>query len=334
MDFATAQVVLKLQLDDVDAILKALPKIDKNGIVNSERVAFSALGDELLKKWHDIRGQAFAHKIIQEDNADRRVYEKLLREEQQAERDHDLARRLADEPASQGLAVPLALSVYDNVADQMSEADDDETLVNKNLSFDLTSMQTALPKDDTLLDGRDKSVQAEIPFATCSSCLDIHPARDTLQLSCKDDGDVEAHAYCRECLTRLFECSTTDTSHFPPRCCSEIIPITSCIPFLPSEVISRFVAKREEFDMVDRTYCSNKTCSSWIRPANIVAGVATCADCAQKTCVTCKNEQHNALCQEDKDVKELMSVAKAKRWQTCPKCKEMVELERGCFHIT
>lgn len=56
MDSATAQVVLKLQLDDVDAILKTLPKTDKNGAVNSERVAFAALGDELLRKWNNLRG--------------------------------------------------------------------------------------------------------------------------------------------------------------------------------------------------------------------------------------------------------------------------------------
>lgn len=86
MDSATAQVVLKLQLDDVDAILKTLPKTDKNGAVNSERVAFAALGDELLRKWNNLRGQAFARNIGQEENSSREAYKKLLSEEQQAER--------------------------------------------------------------------------------------------------------------------------------------------------------------------------------------------------------------------------------------------------------
>jgi hypothetical protein len=169
---------------------------------------------------------------------------------------------------------------------------------------------------------------------TCSSCLERIPLRDMLQLPCKDKADIEAHAYCRDCLTRLFECSIVDSSHFPPRCCSKIIPVFSCIPFLPSAVFSRFVAKREELETLDRTYCSNSTCSSWIRPANIAAGIATCVECVQNTCVTCKKKQHDGLCLEDQDVKKLMNFAKAKRWQTCPKCKEMVELERGCYHIT
>ncbi|CAN9328659.1 unnamed protein product [Alternaria alternata] len=412
MDSATAQVVLKLQLDDVDAILKTLPKTDKNGAVNSERVAFAALGDELLRKWNNLRGQAFARNIVQEENSSREAYKKLLGEEQQAERDHDLACRLSGKPVPQRPAVQHAYAMYKNVADQKSEPVNDKTLADKDLHSDLTSMQTKPskngllsgkkrlaeddlkpdlgpnsfkrarvddakdeddnsitpnirtttskkrtvsldpaifrenedgrtkrakldnPTNESLLSGHDGTAQTGTLSATCSSCLDIHAACNMLQLPCRNDGDVEAHAYCRECLTRLFECSITDTSHFPPRCCSKIIPIFNCIPFLPSAVFSRFVAKREELEMVDRTYCSNKTCSNWIRPASIVADTATCAECAQKTCVTCKNERHDGLCPEDKDVKKLMGVAKAKRWQTCPKCKEMVELERGCFHIT
>lgn len=33
-------------------------------------------------------------------------------------------------------------------------------------------------------------------------------------------------------------------------------------------------------------------------------------------------------------MKELMGVAKRNRWQTCPNCKEIVELDQGCYHIT
>jgi len=169
---------------------------------------------------------------------------------------------------------------------------------------------------------------------TCSSCLDEHPNHDILQLPCKDEGDGEKHAYCRDCLQRLFESSVTDPSHFPPRCCSKIIPLFSCTPFLPQPLITRFVARREELETVDRTYCSDTKCSKWVRPENIEAKVANCPACGQKTCATCKGKHHEGLCPEDKDVKELLNVAKQKRWQTCPNCKEMVELEQGCYHIT
>jgi hypothetical protein len=178
------------------------------------------------------------------------------------------------------------------------------------------------------------SAISAIQNGTCSSCLDIHRKHDMLHLPCKDEHGQESHAYCRDCLRRLFESSVTDPSHFPPRCCSKIISLFSCLPFLPQPLVARFVARREELGTVNRTYCSNTGCSKWIRPANIEANVARCTECSWKTCTTCKGNQHAGLCPEDKAVKELMDVARQKRWQTCPNCKEMVELERGCYHIT
>ncbi|RYN84833.1 hypothetical protein AA0120_g9220 [Alternaria tenuissima] len=247
MDSATAQVVLKLQLDDVDAILKTLPKTDKNGAVNSERVAFAALGDELLRKWNNLRGQAFARNIVQEENSSREAYKKLLGEEQQAERDHDLACRLSGKPVPQRPAVQHAYAMYKNVADQKSEPVNDKTLADKDLHSDLTSMQTK-PSKNGLLSGKKRLAED-----------DLKP-------------DLGPNSFKR---VRVDDAKDEDDNSITP---------------------------------------------------NI--------QCAQKTCVTCKNERHDGLCPEDKDVKKLMGVAKAKRWQTCQKCKEMVELERGCFHIT
>jgi hypothetical protein len=86
MDTATVRVVLKLQLDEVDAILKTLPMTSDSGVINGERVAFTAFRDELLKKWHNVHGQAFANNIIKEENASREAFKRLLSEEQQAER--------------------------------------------------------------------------------------------------------------------------------------------------------------------------------------------------------------------------------------------------------
>lgn len=169
---------------------------------------------------------------------------------------------------------------------------------------------------------------------TCSSCMDLHDKHDMLELPCKDESGKKPHAYCRDCLQHLFESSVTDPSHFPPRCCSKIISLFSCTPFLPQSLITRFVARQEELGTPNRAYCSNLKCSKWIRPANIKANEATCPACLQKTCATCKGKQHIGLCPEDDDVKELMNVARQKRWQAYPHCKEMVELERGCCHIT
>ncbi|KAI8940505.1 hypothetical protein NX059_004182 [Plenodomus lindquistii] len=150
---------------------------------------------------------------------------------------------------------------------------------------------------------------------TCSSCLDVHPKHDILELSCKGDDEFETHAYCRGCLEGLFESSVTDPSHFPPRCCSKIISLFSCTPFLSATLVARFVSRREELETPNRTYCSDATCSKWVHPDEIHGNVATCSSCTRKTCALCKGKAHTgSLCPEDKDVKELMNVAQQKRW--------------------
>ncbi|KAF1959256.1 hypothetical protein CC80DRAFT_324070 [Byssothecium circinans] len=168
----------------------------------------------------------------------------------------------------------------------------------------------------------------------CSGCLEPHPGFDTLELPCKRPEELTNHAYCRDCLAGHFDSSITDPSSFPPRCCTRIIPLFNCLPFLPNELVERFVERREELDTPDRTYCSNPECSKWVKPQNIAAGIATCSVCSSTTCTTCKGKQHDGLCPEDQAVKELMGVAESKRWKTCPECRNMVELELGCNHIT
>ncbi|KAH7068557.1 hypothetical protein FB567DRAFT_565247 [Paraphoma chrysanthemicola] len=445
MDPPSARLALKLQLEDVDAILKSLPTSSTDAKVVSEIAAFRSLRNELVKKWQEVTGQCFAYNVLREENMNRVAFKRLLSEEQQAERDHDMACRLAGKPVPQraplfntgneaeragsaakatlnGAAEGLNKSRADAAGTQTTSAlskqpftvskplhpstsgkrtaeeqltrssdqtaapsqvatgkrtrVDDETeedklaevaalesaKTKKRVAFldpavlredDDRTKRTKLDerKDDqpTGLDNASKGTSSTAAvstastgvsgpstpvMATCSSCLDQHAKRDMLELSCSDESNTERHAYCRECLVRLFESSVTDPSHFPPRCCSKIIPFFKCIQFLPAPLFARFIARREELGTPNRTYCSNNQCSKWVRPANIEANVATCAECSQKTCTTCKAKQHEGLCQEDKDVKELMSVARQKRWQMCPSCKEMVELERGCYHIT
>ncbi|KAH4993882.1 hypothetical protein HBH95_050150 [Parastagonospora nodorum] len=433
MDPATARMALKLQLDDVDAILKAFPPNDINAAAMSEKVAFSMLGEELVRKWQEVSGQYIAYNILKEENNNRAAFKRLLSEEQQAERDHDMACRLAGKPVPQRAPPPANRSANDQTTARQNEAINGPVSALEKLRFDLSGTQTAagLPKlhaslkraaeeqltlkiekkaasesvmaskqatvedvpdaeapprgtlepgpsktqkrvaslDPVVLrerdDGRTKRLRHDmegggvasrlytaaatksvsetekaadkvsaVSRGTCSSCLDMHPMHDMLQLPCKDENEPENHAYCRDCLQRLFQSSVTDPSHFPPRCCNRIIPLFSCTPFLTQPLIAKFVERREELGTSDRTYCSNNKCSKWVRPADIQANVGTCAECKEKTCATCKGKQHGGLCPEDKDVKELMSFAKEKRWQTCPNCKEMVELERGCYHIT
>lgn len=87
MDPATARLALKMQLDDVDAILKAPPQGRSDDGAESERVAFEVLRGELVRKWNEVHGQVYACNILKEENANRVAFKRLLDEEQQAERE-------------------------------------------------------------------------------------------------------------------------------------------------------------------------------------------------------------------------------------------------------
>ncbi|KAI4680294.1 uncharacterized protein J4E84_007942 [Alternaria hordeiaustralica] len=303
MDPETTRIVLKLQLDDVHAILKALPNTSNDGAVNSERVAFAALRDELTRKWQEVHGRVFAHNMIRKENAGRESFRKLLNEEQQAERDHDMACTLAGQPVPQRPVVSVDNGVHNNAAAQRQEPIDHRTLASNNLRFDLSGTQIAPSRVELL---HNKKRPAEDDARPTSASSNFKRAR-------VDDVDDED----RNSITPYTHNSTLKKRT------ARVDPAT-----LREEDDGR--TKRTKLDpQVDAAPVADATHV----PSSETVCIAACMKCTQKTCVTCKKKQHTGLCLEDQDVKKLMEVAKAKRWKTCPKCKEMIELEAGCYHI-
>jgi hypothetical protein len=86
MDPTTTRLVLKLQLDDVNAILKTLPASSTDPVVINEVSAFKCIRAEILRRWQEEHSQSLAHSILKEENANRETFKRLLSEEQQAER--------------------------------------------------------------------------------------------------------------------------------------------------------------------------------------------------------------------------------------------------------
>jgi len=343
MDPASTRLAMRLHLEDIETILKR-NKENADSRANDEVVAFQALRAEIIKKWTEVNGKCAAMAILREENANRAIFTRLLSEEKQAEDDHDLACRLA------GLGPPVRADRslkrgIEEAEDLKSEAVNGKLDEVKRVRFSIEEcpLTGKLPHEPTnqskpsssgfLTDGKGKGKVGMDIHVECSSCLERHPKFDVLQLTCKGKDNERAHAYCRDCLEGLFEASITDSSLFPPRCCSIPIGLFSCTPFLSKDLFARFVAKREELAEGNPIYCSNTACAQWIKSADITADIATCLSCSQKTCSTCKGKQHEGLCPEDQDVKHLMDVAKEKQWKTCPNCKNMVELNMGCYHI-
>jgi E3 ubiquitin-protein ligase RNF144 len=165
----------------------------------------------------------------------------------------------------------------------------------------------------------------------CCACTEKVGVSDTLTFAC----EPEAYTYCRTCLFELFKHALTNTTLFPPRCCKATIPLEICRAVLPKDLIKDFDLKVEELATPNPTFCYNADCSKFIRLSEIVADIGTCVFCTEKTCARCKGPEHEeGLCPSDPHVQLLMDAAKRSKWQQCTKCKTMVELSTGCFHMT
>ncbi len=161
----------------------------------------------------------------------------------------------------------------------------------------------------------------------CVACGDGIEERERFIASCGD-------YYCRGCISTLFNHATHDESLFPPRCCRREIDIASARPFLNDELAARYEMKAVEFRTLDRTYCHDTVCGSFIPPENIDGDKATCIRCNEATCRICKSAAHEEDCPDDPALVSFMEAATAAGYQRCQQCKRMIELAVGCYHIT
>lgn len=166
------------------------------------------------------------------------------------------------------------------------------------------------------------------PRVECLACTDRTPLPDSIQTPC-------SHRYCRDCASKLVQDATRDETLFPPRCCRTPIPISLVRHFLTAEVCRVFEEKLVEHNDPARTYCSNQTCSVYLRPA--VAGRQQngrfCGRCLIWTCSLCKKgHRPNVDCPDEDE--EVLVLGQQEGWRSCPRCRNLIELTVGCNHMT
>lgn len=161
----------------------------------------------------------------------------------------------------------------------------------------------------------------------CVACEEQLPAKNLTIAPC-------GHCYCGPCTSIMFNTAVTDESCYPPRCCTNIpIPIEHVKRFLDADFEILFEEKGVEFATIDRTYCSNPECSTFIPPAQIEEDEeveASCSRCWSRTCVTCKAPAHGGDCPTDSELAATLELAEEMRWQRCYKCLRIVERQDGC----
>ncbi|KAF3916243.1 hypothetical protein ABW21_db0200816 [Orbilia brochopaga] len=182
--------------------------------------------------------------------------------------------------------------------------------------------------------GTEPAAPAEPPkMVECITCLsDDIPETEAAQLEC-------GHAFCNDCLVRLFDLSLTDPAHMPPRCCqpTQHIPLRHVDKLLSTKTKILWNKKYQEFTTTNRRYCPATDCGEWIRNFTTVKGVeiGTCPRCKLKVCGLCGLKEHGTEeCPKDEFLNQVRELGKELGWQRCYSCRAMVELERGCNHMT
>ncbi|THV00879.1 hypothetical protein K435DRAFT_580592, partial [Dendrothele bispora CBS 962.96] len=151
------------------------------------------------------------------------------------------------------------------------------------------------------------------------------------------------HCYCRNCLEDYVLLSVKDESSFPPQCCGRAFPMGLERSESFSALIRNLKAKAYEFSVPpkNRIYCPNPQCSIFLgslvtpwtdaRPVPIA-----CGSCGATACLRCKGAAHpGSGCFFSPEMAEhqVRELAKEKKWQTCPRCNNLVERTAGCSHM-
>ena len=139
-------------------------------------------------------------------------------------------------------------------------------------------------------------------------------------------------------MTSLVRSATLDESLFPPRCCSRPIGYGLFNALIPLDAWKAFERASQEFSVVakDRVYCPKLTCSKFLGSSNALRRSTDCPTCQISVCTHCRKRAHplRLLCEQEDETGALQGLLEQNRWQRCPNCRAVVELNQGCYHIT
>ncbi|KAF2859924.1 hypothetical protein K470DRAFT_258450 [Piedraia hortae CBS 480.64] len=181
---------------------------------------------------------------------------------------------------------------------------------------------------------RNPPPERPVRLVSCLTCGgDDIPAHKSAKLEC-------GHRMCHPCLKRIFELSTKDPAHMPPRCCGDAhIPLKHVDKLFDTRFKMLWNRKYQEYHTANRVYCCSPQCGQWIRPVHYHRDshgrqYARCPHCKTKVCTLCNSKLHKGDCPKDPEIAALIAQAKEQGWQRCFNCHSIVELKEGCNHMT
>lgn len=324
MDGLDDSLAFKLFLDDVVDIAGKQKGKAKEGHLTDTEYSLALWEEELLAAKRNSEDRRMAHSMSNAIASDQNAIAMLRTSERIAESDRVMALSL-------GGTTPPPVSVDRNER-EMSVGNVTNDHVVDTVSEVMSSLMggLALASEDARSKRGEMSTSAPHPPTSpqCVSCLDWVPVSQIFVSPC-------GHVYCNGCVKQLFLNATKDEDLYPPRCCGNVIPAGIALRLLSYKELAAFSAKGVECTTVNRIYCADFTCSTFIPPWLINGEAANCPTCGKTTHTPCKSLEHpNQDCPSDQQLQQVLSLGESEGWRRCFNCRTMVELGQGCNHMT
>lgn len=185
----------------------------------------------------------------------------------------------------------------------------------------------------------------------------------TICFECVNSGQMFSvnkcqHRYCFSCMRKHVEAKLLQgkLAECPHEKCKSSIEIESCKKFINSELyeIMSLRIKEASIPLTEKVYCPFSNCSALMSKTEVQEYTPTssspsaqgamrkCVKCNRLFCISCQVPWHdNITCADymksflflSSDEAKLKSLATKNRWRECIKCKNLIELAAGCYHI-
>lgn len=214
-----------------------------------------------------------------------------------------------------------------------------------------------------------KDVKFAIKLAREAINSQINKATETSQhmledcVICLDDKPVDQffsikgcnHQYCYSCMKQHVEVKLMHG--MLPKCphegCESELKIENCEKFLTPKLTEMMKQRLKEASVpvTEKVYCPYPKCSVLMSKTELLRlprfiyedGARTCHKCHGNFCINCRVPWHkNMNCAEYRrrnptslvEESKLKNLAARNLWRQCIKCKHMIELAAGCYHMT
>jgi hypothetical protein len=324
MEVLDGSLAFSLFLDDVEETASKQKGKAKEGCLNDSDCSLLLWQAELREAKQHCEDRRMALSMSNAVATDQNVIAAFRSSERVAESDRAMAMSLSGD-------VPRP-AITNRVGREMSS----EIIANDDSFDEISEVMSSLMGGLHLASEDARSERGEMstsrPHAAtspqCVSCLDRVPGLQTFESQC-------GHIYCNACMKQLFLNATKDEDLYPPRCCGNVIPAGVALRLLSYKELTAFSAKGVECATIDRIYCADSTCSTFIPAWRITNEAANCPTCGKTTHTLCKSLEHPEQdCPSDEPLQQVLNLGESEGWRRCFNCRSMVELGQGCNHMT